>query len=41
MVDGDQLAFDTGGGFRETLEGLQVRELNSPDLFQLLFGRRR
>jgi hypothetical protein len=36
----DELAFDTGG-FRETLEGLQVRELHSPDLFQVLFGSRR
>lgn len=36
----DELAFDTGG-FRETLEGLQVRELHSPDLFQVLFGARR
>lgn len=40
MMDGDDLAFDTGG-FREALDGLQVRELNSPDLFQHLFGRRR
>ena len=39
MAD-DELAFDTGG-FRETLEGLQVRELHSPDLFQVLFGARR
>lgn len=36
----DELAFDTGG-FRDTLEGLQVRELHSPDLFQVLFGARR
>lgn len=40
MLEGDELAFDTGG-FRESLDGLQVRELHSPDLFQFLFGRRR
>lgn len=40
LVAEDELAFDTGG-FREDLDGLQVRELSSPDLFRFFFGPKR
>lgn len=40
LLADDELAFDTGG-FREDLDGLQVRELSSPDLFSFFFGAKR
>lgn len=40
LLADDELAFDTGG-FREDLDGLQVRELSSPDLFSFFFGGKR
>lgn len=40
LLADDELAFHAGG-FREALDGLQVRELSSPDLFSFFFGARR